>query len=97
MSPEVKAALRRLFMIARTDTGGGGRVARFLLAWWNAGQHGGFDLTDFWSMDEPILRDCLLVLDHVVKHPGEYYEDELRLYFEDVIAVWGKKRRRASR
>lgn len=92
MPPEVKQALRRLFAVARQDTGGGGRVARFLLAWWNAGQHGGFDFTDFWSMDASVLADCLLVLGHVAHH-NEYYEDELSLYFQDVIAVWGKTRR----
>ena len=40
------AALERLIDIAQRDTGQSRRVADFLLAWWNAGECGGFDLTD---------------------------------------------------
>jgi hypothetical protein len=38
------AALDRLLAIAQADTGQSRRVANFLLAWWNAGECGGFHL-----------------------------------------------------
>jgi hypothetical protein len=40
-----RAALARLIKIAKGDTGQSRRVADFLLAWWNAGSCGSFDLT----------------------------------------------------
>ena len=47
-----RSALERLMAIAQRDTGQSARVANFLLAWWNAAECGGFDLTDAWSLDE---------------------------------------------
>jgi hypothetical protein len=52
-----RSALERLMAIAQRDTGQSARVANFLLAWWNAAECGGFDLTDAWSLDEAILAD----------------------------------------
>ena len=46
MSPQEQAALERLIKIAQGDTGQTHRVADFLLAWWNAGDCGSFDLTN---------------------------------------------------
>ncbi len=45
MKSDEKAAFHRLVAIAQRDTGQSRRVADFLLAWWNAGECGGFDLT----------------------------------------------------
>ena len=36
-------------------------MANFLLAWWNAGECGGFDLTDVWAVDTAIAVDMLRV------------------------------------
>ena len=36
-------------------------VANFLLAWWNAAECGGFDLTDVWGVDTEIALDMLRV------------------------------------
>ena len=55
------AALDRLVTIAQSDTGQSARVANFLLAWWNAGDCGGVDLTDLWNVDRAIADD---------RHPG---------------------------
>jgi len=55
------AALDRLLAIARSDTGQSRRVANFLLAWGNAGDCGGFDLTDLWMVDRAIADDILTV------------------------------------
>ena len=49
-------ALERLIDIARGDTGQSRKVANFLLAWWNAEECGGFDLTDVWGVDKSIAR-----------------------------------------
>jgi|ERR1039458_8068467 hypothetical protein len=52
-----RSAFERLMAIAQRDTGQSARVANFLLAWWNAAECGGFDLTDAWSLDDDILTD----------------------------------------
>jgi len=56
-----RAALERLIQIAQRDTGQSRIVANFLLAWWNAAECGGFDLTDVWSVDASIAADMLTV------------------------------------
>ena len=56
-----RAALERLIDIARGDTGQSRIVANFLLAWWNAGECGGFDLTEVWAVDTAIAVDMLRV------------------------------------
>jgi hypothetical protein len=58
---DAQAALERLLEIARGDTGQSRIVANFLLAWWNAAECGGFDLTDVWGVDTPIAVDMLRV------------------------------------
>lgn len=93
MNEEQKAALERLFAIAEQDTGTSRRVANFLLAWWNAREQGGFDFTDFWSMDPPILRDCWTVLAYVATH-NEYHEAEYGQRFHRIIDLWRKPKRR---
>jgi hypothetical protein len=53
--------LERLIEIARGNTGQSGKVASFLLAWWNAAECGGFDLTDVWGVDQSIAADMVHV------------------------------------
>jgi hypothetical protein len=53
-----RAALQRLIQIAQDDTGQSRIVANFLLAWWNAGECGGFDLTDVWGVDTASRWTC---------------------------------------
>ena len=67
------AALDRLLAIARSDTGQSRRVANFLLAWWNAGACGGFDLT--------VAR--LIALKH--EYPTAY---DRGAQFEALVAAW---------
>jgi hypothetical protein len=57
-----QAALERLIHVAQADTGQSRRVASFLLAWWNAAECGGFDLTDLWGVDRAIADDMLTIL-----------------------------------
>lgn len=61
MNPEEQAALERLIRIAQGDTGQSRRVADFLLAWWNAGECGAFDLTTLWGLDAKIVADVTTV------------------------------------
>jgi hypothetical protein len=50
-------ALTRLIEIAQKDTGQSRRVADFLLAWHNAAENGGWDVTDLWNVDQSIADD----------------------------------------
>lgn len=61
MTPEQQSALERLIDHAQSDTGQSRRAANFLLAWWNAGDNGGFDLTDLWGVDSAIAADMQTV------------------------------------
>ena len=82
------APIHRLIEIARSDTGQSRRVANFLLAWWNAGSCGGFDLTDLWMVDRKIADDMLATAAFIATHheyPNSY---GLRADFETLIALW---------
>ena len=46
MDSTTRQALERLIAVALRDTGQSRRCADFLLAWHNAGENGGLDLTD---------------------------------------------------
>lgn len=97
MNADQRAALERLFVIAiEHDTGTSGRVASFLLAWWNARDNGGFDFTDFWSLDPPILRDCWTVLAYVATCQ-RYHEEEYGEQFRRVVHLWRKPKRKRGR
>ena len=81
-------ALRRLVKIAHGDTGQSRRVADFLLAWWNAGSCGGFDLTNLWAVDRAIAQDMAQVMVLIaVRHeyPTAY---GLGPDFERIVADW---------
>ncbi len=84
------AALERLIDIARRDTGQSQRVADFLLAWWNATSCGGFDLTDFWSVDAEIADDMLVVIGLI--RESRAYPDTLGTpaheAFRELVKLW---------
>jgi len=56
------AAFDRLLRVAQSDTGMSRKCACFLLAWWNAGANGGYDLTDLWGLDEKLRQDTIVVI-----------------------------------
>jgi hypothetical protein len=56
-----RQALDRLIESAKGDTGQSRCVADFLLAWWNAGTCGSYDLTTLWGVDEEIASDMAVV------------------------------------
>ena len=88
MTTDQKAALERLIAIAQSDTGQARRVADFLLAWWNAGECGGFDLTNLWGVDASIAEDMLIVFGYVAR--ANAYPDTLgfNVEFQSIVRGW---------
>ncbi|MFC3693087.1 DUF7673 family protein [Chenggangzhangella methanolivorans] len=84
---EAYGALARLLDVAITDTGQGRRCANFVLAWWNAGQNGGFDLSDLWNVDDRLTSDMTTVFAYVARTPGGTYPVDYRDEIERVIAL----------
>ncbi len=82
------AALERLIQIAQGDTGQSRIVANFLLAWWNAGECGGFDLTDVWGVDTAIAVDMLRVF--ALLAGCHHYPDAMGYskQFEAIVRIW---------
>lgn len=83
-----RASLERLIRIAQGDSGQCRVVANFLLAWWNAPEYGGFDLTDVWAVDAAIAQDMLAVFDQIIhcrRYPdGLGYEKQ----FQSIVCQW---------
>ncbi|MEN9544664.1 MAG: hypothetical protein RLZZ598_1497 [Pseudomonadota bacterium] len=82
------AALERLIAHARRDSGQSRRVADFLLAWWNTGSCGAFDLTSLWALDTDIVADMATVfslIGRVHRYPDSLgYEAE----FKAIVQAW---------
>lgn len=81
-------ALERLIVHAVGDTDVSRRVADFLLAWWNSGSCGSFDLTTLWALDVDIVADMTTVfglIGRVKRYPdGLGYEDA----FKAIVHAW---------
>jgi hypothetical protein len=88
LTDTTRAALDRLIRIAQGDTGQSRKVANFLLAWWNADECGGFDLTDMWGVDAPIAADIMTVF--ALLPTCQHYPDTLgyRVQFEAIVRAW---------
>lgn len=88
MTTDQKAALERLIAIAQGDTGQARRVADFLLAWWNAGECGGFDLTNLWGLDDSIAEDMVIVFGYIAR--ADAYPDALgfNVQFQSIVRGW---------
>jgi hypothetical protein len=58
------------------------------LAWWNAEECGGFDLTDLWGVDTSIAADILRVFAMVAG--SQRYPDDMgyRNYFDAILHTW---------
>jgi hypothetical protein len=87
-TPTEHEAIVRLWRCAKTGTGQAKRVANFLLAWWNAEENGGFDLTDLWNVDDVIAQDMVTVFSLVARvhsYPDTLGYAEL---IQDVLAQW---------
>ncbi|KRC69340.1 hypothetical protein ASE30_18530 [Achromobacter sp. Root83] len=82
--------MARLINVAQRDTGQSKRVADFLLSWWNATSCGGFDLTDFWSVDAEIADDMLVVIG-LIRQTRAYPDTlgtEIHEQFKALVALW---------
>src|SRR5438046_6766084 len=88
LTEDERAALERLICIAQADTGQSRRVGNFLLAWWNAEECGGFDLTDLWAVDTSIAADMAAVF--AVLPECSHYPDTLGYgsRFEAIVRAW---------
>ena len=88
MNTNEEAALRRLIEIAKRDTGQSRRVADFLLAWWNAAECGGFDLTNLFAVGDAIAADMSTVLALIARL--NKYPDTLGFGndFETIVREW---------
>lgn len=81
-------ALERLLAVAARATGQSRRVADFLLAWWNSGSCGAFDITTAWGLDDTLVEDLITVLALAVR--GGSYPDALGYEegFKRVLHGW---------
>lgn len=88
VSEEEIAALERLIRIAQGNAGQSRRVADFLLAWWNAGSCGAFDLTTLWGVDTGIARDMVTVFGLIAR--VNQYPDSLGYEqpFKRIVRMW---------
>jgi hypothetical protein len=88
MTQNEKQALENLLKIAQGDTGQSRRVADFLLAWWNAGACGSYDLTTGWAVDEAIAEDMCVVFRLATR--ANSYPDTLGYgpQFEAIVREW---------
>jgi hypothetical protein len=85
MDLDTRAALERLLAVAQGDTGQSRQVADLLLAWYNAGENGGFDLTSLWAIDDALVADSLRLITWI-SH-SRVYPDELG-YGDQFKAIW---------
>jgi len=67
-----KMALDRLILEAKTPTGEGGRVADFLLAWWNADTCGGFNPIKAWSCEDNVVEDIVTIFSYIVRNQRRF-------------------------
>lgn len=68
--PATICAIERLISAARVPSAQGERVARFLLAWWNSDEWGGFPPLDLRSVDTALSDAMLAVLANLATHGG---------------------------
>ena len=88
MQENEQLALDRLLEHADGHSGQSGYVADFLLAWWNAEECGGFDLTKLWSLDTAIAADVVTVTGLISR--VHQYPDSLGYgpRFDQLIRAW---------
>lgn len=91
MEDRVRFAIEKLLNIAHQDTGQGRRVANFLLAWWNAEVHGGFDLTDLANVDREVSEDMATDFTWLAREEDVEYPYDYRSEIEQIIARWRPK------
>jgi hypothetical protein len=91
MTPDQRAALERLIALAEQDGVQARVVADFLLAWWNAEECGGFDLTRLWRLDKSVKHDVTAVFAMVSNLLGYPDDHGYQADFERVIVKKWRK------
>lgn len=88
LDANTRHALEELLAVAQRDTGQSRRCANFLLAWWNAAENGGFDLSELWGLDRELASACAVVFAWVAQHG--VYPDTLGYgpQFEALAKAW---------
>ncbi|TCP76509.1 DUF7673 family protein [Rhizobium sp. PP-CC-3G-465] len=66
-------------------------MANFLLAWWNAEVHGGFDLTDLANVDRDVADDMATIFTWLAREDDLAYPTDYRREVEQIIAHWRPK------
>jgi len=84
MDKTTRAAFARLLEVARRDTGQSRRIASFILAWWNATDLGGFDLTDLFAVDRELASDMATVFSFISNRHTPIYPKE---YQDEIVAL----------
>ena len=91
-SDEMGAAIGRLLAIAlpstrAAETGASGKVADFLLAWWNGDECGHFPILHFCNVDAVIAEDMLTIMAYLAQESTVYadawgYRDQMGALWE---------------
>jgi hypothetical protein len=88
MEDRVRFALEKLLNVAHSDTGQSRRAANFLLAWWNAEVHGGFDFSDLANVDREIGEDMVTIFAFLTREEDVVYPYDYRSEIEKIIERW---------
>lgn len=88
MDEVTQESVDRLLKLAQSDTGQARRIANFLLAWWNADEHGGFDIADLFAVDAAIARDMARVFNYLATRSNAEYPEDRELEIKEIIRRW---------
>ncbi|MBM7325358.1 DUF7673 family protein [Agrobacterium pusense] len=88
MEDRVRFALEKLLDVAHGDTGQSRRVANFILAWWNADVHGGFNLTDLADVDRDVCEDMVTVFTFLAREEDLVYPEAYKPEIIQIIRRW---------
>lgn len=92
MDETTRAAFERLIEVASSDTGQSRRVASFILAWWNATDLGGFDLTDLFMVDRELASDMATVFSFISSRHTPIYPREFQDEIVALVRQWRPSR-----
>lgn len=88
MEDRVRFALEKLLNVAQGDTGQSRRVANFILAWWNADVHGGFNLADLADVDRDVCEDMVTVFTFLAREEDLVYPEAYKPEIIQIIRRW---------
>jgi hypothetical protein len=88
LDPVTQNALLHLLSLAERDTGQSRKAANFLLAWWNAVENGGFDLTDLYGLNQESASACAVLFGWLAKHDDTPKKLGYGTRFEALALKW---------